>query len=57
MLQIDLVQLIEGVTVYGDDERFNLFYPIPQSPRYRRYDDGRLAFSFMKYRFPVDRPD
>jgi hypothetical protein len=57
MLQIDKVQTLEGVTVYGDREKFNVFYPIPQYPRYRRYEDGKLAFSFMKYRFPVDRPD
>lgn len=57
MLKIDKVQIIEGVTVYGDHEKINVFYPIPQQPKYRRYEDGRLAFSFMKYRFPVDRPD
>lgn len=56
MLQIDRVQQIEGVTVYGDDERFNVFYLLPQQPRYRRYTDGTLAFRFMKYRFPIDRP-
>ena len=37
MLQIDKVQQIEGVTVYGDHEHFNIFYLIPQQPRYRRY--------------------
>ena len=57
MLQIDKVQTIEGVTVYSDHELIHVFYAIPQFPRYRRYDDGKLAFSFMKYRFPVDRPD
>lgn len=57
MLQIDKVQTIEEVTVYGDHEKINVFYLIPQQPRYRRYTDGKLAFSFMKYRFPVDRPD
>lgn len=57
MLQIDKVQQIEGVTVYGDHERFNVFYPLPQQPRYRLDPQGRPSFSFFKYRFPVDRPD
>src|SRR3954471_18033004 len=57
MLQIDKVQEIDGVTVYGDSDRFELFYPMPQQPRYRRDAQGRPSFSFFKYRFPVDRPD
>lgn len=57
MLQIDNVQQIEGVTIYGDSEKFNLFYPIAQQPRYRQRPDGKLSFAFYKYRFPVDRPD
>src|SRR4051794_1563483 len=54
MLQIDNVQQIEGVTVYGDSERFNVFYPLPQQPRYRKNADGTPSFGFFKYRFPVD---
>ena len=57
MLQIDKVQQIEGVTVYGDHEQFNVFYLLPQQPRYRRNPDGTVAFRFLKYRFPVDRPE
>lgn len=57
MLQIDKVQQIEGVTVYGDYEHFWVFYLLPQQPRYRRYADGTYAFRFMKYRFAVDRPE
>ena len=57
MLQIDKVQLIDEVTVYGDHEYFNVFYPLPQQPRYRLDAQGRPAFSFFKYRYPVDRPD
>jgi hypothetical protein len=57
MLQIDKVQLIEDVTVYGDHELFNVFYPLPQAPRYRLDAQGRPAFSYFKYRYPVDRAD
>src|SRR4051794_30122247 len=56
MLQIDKVQQIAGATVFGDHEKFNVFYPLPQQPRYRVGPDGRLSFGFYKYRFPVDRP-
>jgi len=57
MLQIDKVQQIEGVTVYGDRDLFNVFYPLPQQPRYRLNAEGKPSFAFYKYRFPVDRPD
>ncbi len=57
MLQIDKVQQIEGVTVFGDHEQFNVFYPLPQQPRYRLDADGRPLFSYFKYRFPVDHPN
>lgn len=59
MLQIDKVQQIAGVTIFGDADpnKFNVFYPLPQQPRYRVGPDGRLSFGFYKYRFPVDRPD
>ncbi|MET1053550.1 MAG: hypothetical protein ABWX65_13015 [Mycetocola sp.] len=56
MLQIDKVQQIEGVTVFGDHEQFNVFYPLPQQPRYRRDAQGRPSFSYYKYKFPVDLP-
>jgi len=55
MLQIDKVQTIEGVTVYGDDKKIEKFYVVPEQARYRRNPDGTLAFKFMKYRRPVDR--
>jgi hypothetical protein len=57
MLQIDKVQTIEGVTVYGDSDSIAVHYLVPEQPRYRRYPDGTLAFRFTKYRFPVDRED
>lgn len=59
MLQIDKVQQIVGVTVFGDGDpaRFHVFYPLPNQPRYRVLDNGRFSFGFFKYRYPIDRPD
>jgi len=57
MLRIDTDQLIEGVTVYRDEDKFWVFYPLPEQPRYRLDAQGRPSFGFYKYRFPVDRPD
>lgn len=57
MLQIDKVEAIEGVQVYGDDESFSTFYLLPETPRYRRDTNGMPIFKFLKYRLPVDRPD
>ena len=57
MLVIDKVQQIENVTVYGDSDAFNVFYPLPQQPRYRLNADGKPSFAFFKYRFPIDHPD
>jgi hypothetical protein len=58
MLQIDNVRQIPpgtGVTIYGDDEQINVFYLLPNSPRYRLNADGTPAFRFMSYRTAVDR--
>jgi len=59
MLQIDKRPDpgVEGVTVFGDSDHFNVFYILPQQPRYRLDAHGRPSFGFYKYRFPVDRPD
>lgn len=59
MLQIDKRPDtgVEGVTVFGDSDAFNVFYILPQQPRYRVDANGRYSFGFFKYRFPVDRPD
>jgi hypothetical protein len=52
MLQIDNVQTITAdgidVTVYGDHEFFNVFYPLPQQPRYRLNADGKPSFASYK---------
>jgi hypothetical protein len=55
-LLIDKVRRIEGVTVYGD-EKWTKFYMLADIPRFRRNDDGTLAFSYFKYRNPIDRAD
>jgi len=55
MLRIDLVEIIDGVTVYGDSEEFYKFYVIPNQASYRTMPDGSFAYKFIKYRFPVDR--
>ena len=57
MLKIDRQQTIEGVTVYGDDERPQLFYLLPSNLSFRIDDNGKPVFKFVKYRFPIDRED
>ncbi|MGB0113402.1 MAG: hypothetical protein WBP59_09305, partial [Ilumatobacteraceae bacterium] len=57
MLKISKQELIDGVTVYGDDQFDDIFYPIPDAPRFRIGDDGSPVFKFLKYRNPIDRPD
>jgi hypothetical protein len=57
MLRIDKVQLLNGVTVYGDDELANKFYLLPEQPRYRLDDNGFPVFRFLKCRNPMDRLD
>lgn len=56
-MRIDGNQIIDGVTVYGDDERDNVFYLLPETPRFRIDENGLPIFKFIKYRLPIDRPD
>lgn len=49
MLQIDKVQQIQNVIVYGDDESDHTFYILPQAPTFR-LENGKPAFKFVKYR-------
>jgi hypothetical protein len=49
MLQIDKVQQIEDVTVYGDHPSDFTFYVVPQTPRFR-LENGKPSFKFIKYR-------
>ncbi|MDQ5870871.1 MAG: hypothetical protein M3547_01510 [Acidobacteriota bacterium] len=57
MLRIDKVETIEGLTVYDDDASPSTFYVVPDFPRFRIDDNGFPVFKFLKYRFPIDRPD
>jgi hypothetical protein len=57
MLAIDNIQVIEGVTVYGDDEDLTKFYVMPDVPRFRMNESGKPSFAFYKYRNPIDRAD
>ncbi len=57
MLKIDNVRRIENVTVYGDDNNPFRFYLLPDTPGFRRNDNGTLAFTFLKYRMPLTRED
>ena len=59
MIQIDKVQRVEGVTVFGDHDpnAFNIHYLFPERATIPILPNGKLPFSFYKYRFAVDRPD
>jgi hypothetical protein len=45
------------VTDFADSDNFNVFYILPQQPRFVVDANSRYSFGFFKYRFPVDRPD
>ena len=48
---------LEGLSVYQDHEAIELFYVLPDAPRFRiDRDTGRPVFRFLKYRTPIDRP-
>lgn len=57
MLKISKQELIDGVTVFGDDTFDDVFYPIPETPRFRTDDKGDPVFRFLKYRMPLERTD
>jgi hypothetical protein len=57
-LDLGKQQLIEGLSVIGDDDRPERFYVMPNQPRFRiDPDTKRPVFKFIKYKLPVDRPD
>ena len=56
MLMWDKPQMVEGITVYGDDRSVSTFYVFPNTPRYRIDEQGNPVFKFLKYRNPIDRP-
>jgi hypothetical protein len=58
MLNLDKLQQIEGLSVYGDDSQANLFYVLADQPRFRIDDvTKKPVFKFIKYKMPVGRPD
>lgn len=57
MLKISKQELIDGVTVFGDDTYDDVYYPIPEVPRFRVDDNGDPVFRFLKYRMPIERAD
>jgi hypothetical protein len=46
---------VPDVTVWQDNDRFNLFYALPQSPRFR-LQNGIPVFKEIIYRLVIDRP-
>lgn len=59
MIRIDLQEVlpeVPDVTIWRDDQNPAIFYALPSTPRFRMVD-GKPVFKFIKYRFPVDRPD
>ena len=57
MLMWDSPQLVDGITVYGDDRSVSTFYIFPNTPRFRIDENGNPVFNFMKYRNAIDRPN
>ncbi|WP_243074476.1 hypothetical protein [Microbacterium sp. SS28] len=57
MLKISKQELVDGVTVFGDDTYDDVYYPIPEVPRFRTDDKGDPVFRFLKYRMPIERED
>lgn len=57
MLQIDAVETISGVQVFGDSDSKHTFYVLPNQPRFRIDENGYPVFKFLKYRLPIDRED
>lgn len=57
MLLWDKPEVIEGLTTYRDEQDWTMFYVLPAQPRFRMDDNNLPVFKFLKYRFPVDRPD
>ena len=59
MIRVDMQEQfaeVPDVTVWADDSRLDVFYVLPQSPRFR-LQNGIPVFKLIKYRLPIDRPD
>ena len=57
MLKISRQELVDGITVFGDDAFDDIFYVVPEVPRFRTDDLGDPVFRFLKYRMPLERED
>lgn len=57
MLKISKQETVAGITVFGDDTYDDVYYAIPETPRFRVDDNGTPIFKFLKYRNPIDRQD
>ena len=57
MLLLHDAQILEGVTVYSDDEREDTFYLLEDEPSFARNDDGTPKFSYFKYRSLKENED
>jgi hypothetical protein len=49
--------IVPGTPIYSDDTYPNVFYALPNEPRYRLDDKGHPVFKFIKYRSPLSRSD
>lgn len=56
MISLDKVEALEGIQVYGDDAAPDLFYAIPEEPRFRTDSDGLPVLHFLRY-VTGPRPD
>src|SRR5216683_715799 len=57
-MRVDRAEIISGITVYSDDQLDNVFYALPNQPRYSIDPvTSKPIFRFVKYRDPVERPD
>lgn len=57
MLAIAKRQMLHGHEVFADTNDAKTYYVIPKEPRFRLDEHGKPVFKFVKYRFPVERPD
>jgi hypothetical protein len=51
MLLVPAHSVIDGVTVYADDERFDVYYLMSGTPSVRRDANGKPVFLLVKYEF------
>ncbi len=56
MLQIEESFTKQGLQVFHDNSPTK-FYVIPEQPRFRLDPNGMPVFKFLKYKFPIERPD